>query len=501
MTRVAHMTAKRNDRAKPEMTAKHNDRAKPKMTTKHMTMKNTNFPKLANMTDDEIFDHYDEKISEENSLDFIYNLMQEKPDTSINLAEMFESTVEFAESNIDVILDFADRMQNYNPEKYSQEYEFLELKLIKHAFDTDNEKLLNRCLKIITKNPVAGIETITMSTLYRLIYFRKYNKALEYSHDVWKPIAESDQLVGYPEYPFLMTIYLNGAEKEYLKMSQGDTSGWQAFNERMNTLGFDNERERIDSVLQGLTGELDKEHILNAIKKKSGYGFIELSYHFFRFMKSRYNIPFMHSSLLFDFIMKRSLFGKVKDIEGWFYIPYSVLDHHFAESFDAFLQSNMIEVSGKVWGLHYVYEFLRENDLISDSYYQKMLENLAVLKMEYLRVVAPEAWQLKFVLDWPESEANLLDLPGDVFETHGIMQHGEAIAMLKSRFPEVRGQERVEKEIIKTAKKNKNHFPEPMWPTGQDFSPENAPVKTGRNEACPCGSGKKYKKCCLPNHD
>ena len=25
--------------------------------------------------------------------------------------------------------------------------------------------------------------------------------------------------------------------------------------------------------------------------------------------------------------------------------------------------------------------------------------------------------------------------------------------------------------------------------------------KTGRNEPCPCGSGKKYKKCCLPMHE
>lgn len=24
------------------------------------------------------------------------------------------------------------------------------------------------------------------------------------------------------------------------------------------------------------------------------------------------------------------------------------------------------------------------------------------------------------------------------------------------------------------------------------------PQKTGRNDSCPCGSGKKYKKCCLP---
>ncbi|MFM5439488.1 SEC-C metal-binding domain-containing protein [Aeromonas enteropelogenes] len=24
-----------------------------------------------------------------------------------------------------------------------------------------------------------------------------------------------------------------------------------------------------------------------------------------------------------------------------------------------------------------------------------------------------------------------------------------------------------------------------------------APIKIGRNEPCPCGSGKKYKQCCL----
>ena len=28
-----------------------------------------------------------------------------------------------------------------------------------------------------------------------------------------------------------------------------------------------------------------------------------------------------------------------------------------------------------------------------------------------------------------------------------------------------------------------------------------APPKIGRNEKCPCGSGKKYKKCCLRNRD
>ena len=30
------------------------------------------------------------------------------------------------------------------------------------------------------------------------------------------------------------------------------------------------------------------------------------------------------------------------------------------------------------------------------------------------------------------------------------------------------------------------------------YHKEEPPIEVGRNEPCPCGSGKKYKKCCLP---
>ena len=32
------------------------------------------------------------------------------------------------------------------------------------------------------------------------------------------------------------------------------------------------------------------------------------------------------------------------------------------------------------------------------------------------------------------------------------------------------------------------------------FTYERGDKKIGRNELCPCGSGKKYKKCCLIKH-
>jgi hypothetical protein len=37
---------------------------------------------------------------------------------------------------------------------------------------------------------------------------------------------------------------------------------------------------------------------------------------------------------------------------------------------------------------------------------------------------------------------------------------------------------------------------EPPAPAPEAASPAQAPAKTGRNDPCPCGSGKKYKKCC-----
>jgi len=50
------------------------------------------------------------------------------------------------------------------------------------------------------------------------------------------------------------------------------------------------------------------------------------------------------------------------------------------------------------------------------------------------------------------------------------------------------------RERLREADENAGIFSDipPGW---DDIVPAN--VKIGRNEPCPCGSGKKYKKCCL----
>ena len=58
------------------------------------------------------------------------------------------------------------------------------------------------------------------------------------------------------------------------------------------------------------------------------------------------------------------------------------------------------------------------------------------------------------------------------------------------------------KELDKDIKKTLGKMPKKKeaFRIGKLFKAPSAPIriqKAGRNEPCPCGSGKKYKKCCL----
>jgi uncharacterized protein YchJ len=459
-------------------------------------MPSLSFPSLKNMTDDEIYQLY-EKVAENECLAFIYHLIEERPDTSINVVELFENTAEFDQNDYNAILEFAEHYRKIHPEKYRQEYEFVELELTDHAFDTMDKALVSRCIEVIEQNPAKGIDTVTMRTLYRLIYFGMYREVVDYCEKVWEPISNSEEIWGNPEMHFLMVLYLNGAEEQYELFCQGDTSGWKDFNVRMQTYGFDNNEERISRIFQALTSDLEKEKILRQIKENPNYGFIGLLYHFFKYMKHRYGIPFMHSNLLFYLIMDKSLFGSIKEEDAWFYIPYPKLDQHVTNSLDTFFGSNLIAVGGKLWGLHYVYEFLHEYQFISSDYYKMMLENLAWLKMDYLTVAKAAAWQLKFVLNWPDTDSNLLKLPENFFDSIDREDPQKALVQIKNLLPQVDGKDRIIEEIRKTSgKKNKKSQEIPYQVAGEVIPPDpNRYVR--RNDPCPCGSGKKFKKCCM----
>jgi len=54
----------------------------------------------------------------------------------------------------------------------------------------------------------------------------------------------------------------------------------------------------------------------------------------------------------------------------------------------------------------------------------------------------------------------------------------------------------IEQVLLEMLPKEEKHYYIPMKIAPTPVQMRRVPPKVGRNEPCPCGSGKKYKKCC-----
>lgn len=254
----------------------------------------------------------------------------------------------------------------------------------------------------------------------------------------------------------------------------------------------------MDLVYNALTSDFDKDTYEQSLKTDAEFALIELNIHFLLYMKSLYNIPFILSDLLINIINTGKIFGKNKNPGAYFYINYDDLDKHITKRFDTMFAGNQIEIFGKAWGLHYVYEFLRFYNLISDEYYRLMLENVAFLKNEFSLAIANDLWKMKFVTTWPESKANLFEYVPEVFTRKEITDYNKQWELVSSLIPALPFFARIENEIkAEKIKENKYKPFDNNITMNNDGSYIRTDPKTGRNDPCPCGSGKKFKNCCL----
>lgn len=110
-----------------------------------------------------------------------------------------------------------------------------------------------------------------------------------------------------------------------------------------------------------------------------------------------------------------------------------------------------------------------------------------------MRISGSYLWQMMFVFKWPRpgkyainpSEQQLFD------ETYGV-DETEALEKVRKYLSDYHTPGRIKDELKLNNPGKVNKLPV----RAENTSYKEKPL-TGRNEPCPCGSGKKYKKCCL----
>ncbi len=433
---------------------------------------------------DALHDYYYDVLQASERFTFLMQLLENPPTFEIEIHEMFLDSPEYNESNYEAIVAFATKYNELRPEEYSRTYEFIELELVTLAFFLKDKEQIDRSLAVLKRNPVTGIDTVVKNMLFQLLFNGYSAEAVDFSEAVWKPLAESDKLWGYPEYNFAYTIYLSKLEKQYELLHSGNPSEWNEFLEIIKELGFDNSDERMDPVFSILRQQSnDDQQVVNLPVRKADRLLI-INIHFLIYMKQTYSVPFILSEWWFNLLHGKDLFNKRKEFGAEFFIPYKVLDKYITSKLDTLLGSNYFEMFGKVWGLHYVYEFFYKASLITEPWYLKMIENLIQMKKEFLDAIGRDVWQMHFVPGWPGQ-----DIPGnlkltDDFFINPFKQRNVQNGSCFDELPVHR-----EQDIFSQA---------PHYLDEEPFKPHQKEGKDpGRNDTCPCGSGKKYKKCCM----
>lgn len=146
-----------------------------------------------------------------------------------------------------------------------------------------------------------------------------------------------------------------------------------------------------------------------------------------------------------------------------------------SEAFQAYIYDRLDLISNKkphavgvLWGLPYFYDFLLTHELISEELHTRILEQVEGMKGDVIKARVGELWKYDYVHAWPA--------PKSVDPA----QFAREAQLFRRTFSERIGV----KELV-----------------AGGFSAAEKPVKSvkrvGRNAPCSCGSGKKYKKCCL----
>jgi uncharacterized protein YchJ len=183
---------------------------------------------------------------------------------------------------------------------------------------------------------------------------------------------------------------------------------------------------------------------------------------------------------------------------------------------DIFLdnQSQMIAV---LWGSVYIYDFLRSIGMISDETFDNFLYISRLLKGKVIGQYTPFLWRSNFVHVWekPDCITN-----AEFVEEEKIFRKSFSFDNLEfSKLKEEISEELEEigglaDFIVEGGKAKNNHgsswIENVFGSSGEIESKDDSQYteintydeplikgkKTGRNDPCPCNSGKKYKQCC-----
>lgn len=290
--------------------------------------------------------------------------------------------------------------------------------------------------------------------------------------------------------------------------------------------------EYIVFFTDGLFGDkLNDSYIRDLCCKDSSFAFFALQGGFMKYMFSK-NFSFSLSVKIWNECgslwhrnIKERLKARAKEEYGENYwydreeleqdLEQVTIEDYFDVDLDEFYESVENSQGGVfnqdfaaamiLWGGLHVYEYLFELGVVSLATCANLQQFIRELKGDLIaKLIDKNLWQLSFVHSWEKPDcvsAEEFDGEKRIFEKSINIERGVSFKEVYSDIAEDLGtMGQLGEYIVKYSKnprKRKKSYFEELAERFDAQQPVRVEKEPGRNEPCPCGSGKKYKKCCL----
>lgn len=413
--------------------------------------------------------------------------------------------------NLENVLKFIHIIRTKQPGLYERVFQYFDDFLIDYYCFLEDGAPVREAFANFIENP--KVAPSVFSILLKRILCYQHTEILEEAVEKDYPIVfDSNELVGNLESD-LSFIHMQ-LELQKVFESGNKKNELQAFVEEMKDYCFELD-DATSSAYEAALFEpmLDAKTVNDRFKSEKEMAYILIHSYFSRYMYAK-GLPFYVSAymvgVLADYYDQDN--SSAKTLNEFFHVEKDSLGAFLEKlSFNPFV-SNVSEMIATVWGAVHFYEFLLCHSYISQDVFDNFLEVSRNLKGWIMSGYLEDLWKSEFVHLWPK--------PDCIAEEEFVHEQQLFKKSLKLSYKAFKHQKKeISEELSKmgglgdyvvagadyTPNTKGDSLDEIFGASSSSSSPfsitptmpyKREERKVGRNEPCPCGSGKKYKKCC-----
>jgi hypothetical protein len=467
----------------------------------------------------EICEFYSQPIKEEDILEY-------------DLDEILDNIVEqyIYKKKFEELIDLIKILKDSNPEYHYEIRERVAELLLNYFCNTNNVEKIKDELEYLESN--LNYENEIYASAIDCLNLYGYNDLIENSTS--KVFSSSDLKcldIEFCEYVDYFNFFVE-LEKLY-----DDGNDRKAIAESRIQAEVEYENIFTPSNIEVMMISLQNESIVETIQSDDNEDFENMNYdlqiQFSKYMKSK-KLNFNQSSKLFhevtQFWEEVNYDNDLENYSDQFIFSFDDLDSYFIDLISDFIDDEI----NFLFGLYYVYEFLYSIELINEEDYQITIELLNELKEQIFETKEFDLWRCNYIFNWEKPDAisneeyaldkerfgksitleqeepneDYDEIVDELFERISNKDFSldkkmiEKRLNLESQNPDADYEELVNdffKGMFLGDREDDDDVIDVDYEEDEPkgFVQAKVEKKIGRNEPCPCGSGKKYKKCCI----